>query len=193
MKYRSRKIGFTLLELLVVIAIMGTITGVVIAKYRDYGTNARLANASENIIFAIRSAQQYGVAVRGSSGCTGGTTTFDCSFGVNFSKATPNTLTVFADNNNNGLYDSGEAVQVETWAAPVAVTVLTCDGGSCADGGGNNGNGADVMNITFKRPNPTAIIHDGSATVFTVGTISISNGTRTQIITVTKTGQISLQ
>lgn len=185
MSHQNKKRGFSLAELLVVLAVMTIITGVVLAKYRGYGTNALFANATENIVLSIRQAQLYGVAVKGTTGTCSAGSQFDCSFGANFSVATPDRLTLFADNNNNGIFDAGDgSTQVVTWNSPIAVTAIACGGGACSGG---------VVNFTFKRPSPTAMIHDSGATTYTVGSVTLSDGVKTSTITVNKAGQISLQ
>lgn len=182
-KRARSKTGFTIVELLIVIFVMGLLTGLVLVKYRGYGQNARFANATENIILAIRQAQVYGVGVKGSVGCGGGTT-FDCSYGVYFSPATPGAITIFVDNNNSGTFDAGESISTVLLDIPTTITSVTCDGGACV---------GNALNITFRRPNPSATIHDASATTFTTGTVGVSDGTRSSVITITKAGQISLQ
>lgn len=181
----SSMLGFTVVEMLVVLSVMAIITGVVLAKYRGYGTNALFANATENIVLSIRQAQLYGVAVKGTTGTCSVGSQFDCSFGVNFSVATPDRLTIFADNNNNGIFDAGDGTtQVVLWKSPIAVTAATCDGSACNGG---------IVNFTFKRPSPSAMIHDSGATTYNAGSVSVSDGIKTSIVTVNKAGQISLQ
>jgi prepilin-type N-terminal cleavage/methylation domain-containing protein len=185
MKHKIKSRGFTLVELLVVMAIMFVITSIVLQKYQGYDTNALFANASENIVLALRQAQVYGAAVKANSAiCAGGVTTFDCGYGVNISTVSPGGLMLFVDTNSDGLYEGGEEIQAITWATPVVVSGVTCNGGAC--GGG-------ILNLTFKRPNPAAVIQDGGATTYSSATIVISSGVKTSTITVTKAGQISIQ
>lgn len=190
MKRRVQKRGFTLIELLIVFSIMGVITGVVLAKYRGYGTNANFSNSSESIVLTIRQAQVYGVGVRSNTVvCTGGVTNFDCGYGASFSLASPGTMTLFADNNNNGVFDGGaEAIQTVTWDPLTTITNLKCDSGA-----GLVACPGNTLNITFRRPNPSATIQDSGPTTYLAGSITVSNGTKTTVITVTKAGQISLQ
>lgn len=177
--------GFTLVELLVVISVMGIITGLALTKYRGYGANAYFANASENIVLALRQAQVYGVGVKKGGVVCGGATEFDCSYGVYFSTASPDSATVFVDVNNDGLYSGvGEIVQVVNWNSPIALQSVLCDGAACV---------GNALNVTFKRPNPTATILDGLAGPHTTGAVTITNGSKMSTVTITKTGQISLQ
>lgn len=182
-KRLKSKAGFTVIELLVVIFVMGMLTGLVLVKYRGYGQNVRFANATENIILAIHQAQVYGVGVKGSAGCGVGTT-FDCSYGVYFSPSVPGAITVFVDNNNNGTFDAGESIDTVLLDTPTTITSITCDGAACP---------GNALNITFRRPNPSATIHDSGAATYTTSTVGVSNGTKSSVITVTKAGQISLQ
>lgn len=180
--------GFTVAELVVVIAIMVIITGAVLSKYRNYGYHAQFANAAENIVLALRQAQVYGVGVKGNAVACGGATTFDCSYGVYFSIASPYSLTIFVDVNNNGVFDAAasptEVYQTLSWVAPIRISSLMCDGAAC---------GSNVLSILFKRPDPDAAIRAATAALYNKGAITITDGTNTSIITLTKTGQISLQ
>lgn len=185
--HRNKRRGFTLAELLVVLSIMTIITGIVLQKYQGYDTNALFANASEDVVLAIRQAQIYGVGVKGNTaGCTGGTT-FDCSYGAYFATGASG-LTIFVDNNNNGLFDVGavptEVVQATNWLSPITVQSVSCGGGPC--GGG-------ALNLAFRRPNPAATIRDALGIVYSTASVVITNGTKTSTVTVTKAGQVSLQ
>ena len=177
--------GFTVIELLVVLSIMTAITGIVLVNYRGYGANAVFANASEDLVLALREAQVYGVGVKGSTGCTAGSP-FDCGYGVYFSTISSNGIIIFADNNGNSIYDAGvdNIVQKINWQPSINITSVSCNGGAC---------GGNVMSVTFKRPNPSAIIHDSGATSYNTGKITISDGTKTSFVQITSAGQISLQ
>lgn len=187
MNPRLKNRGFTLAELLIVLAVMTTITSMVLANYKDYGVNARFANAAENIVLSLRQAQIYGVGVKANSAACGGLTAFDCAYGVYFSRATPGQLILFVDTNNNNRYDAGEALQTVTWLSPIAINNVGCNG--AADCGGSN-----IVSVTFRRPNPSAVITDSvGVSTYNSAEISITNGTKTSIISVKRTGQISLK
>jgi type II secretory pathway pseudopilin PulG len=189
--------GFTLVELLIVIGVFVLLTGTVLSNYRNYDSNALFANASENVVLALRQAQVYGAGAKGNSSiCTGGTTLFDCSYGVHFStNATENNgITVFADLNSDRVFETNEDIGFQSlsvkWANTISITSLSC--GStlpCSSG---------VANITFRRPNPDAFIAESvvnpanSFDFITIGLTDSKSG-RTAIVTVTKAGQISIQ
>ena len=178
--------GFTLVEVLVSIGIFTVLTGVVLSNYRGYNTNALFANASEDIVLALRQAQVYGVGVKGTG------TSFTTPYGVYFSTvaAKKNEIVIFADTNGNRIYNplAGEtAVETIKWNSTTAVSTITCDGVPC----GNN------VYVTFKRPNPDAFVATVANQAISVGKLDVvlndSNTGKTSTISITSTGQISLQ
>lgn len=186
--------GFTLVELLIVLGVFAVLTAVILSNYRTYNTNAVFANASENIVLALRQAQVYGSGSKAGSGACGGMTVFDCSYGVYFVQGA-NGVKVFADTNNNRVYNSGEEIGLEstavTWASTISITNLLCDGLSCSTG---------AASVTFRRPNPTAFIADvapyaTTTSAYTSISIAVTdaNTGRTATTTITKAGQISIQ
>lgn len=190
----SSKQGFTVVELLIVLGVFSMLTGVVLARYRTFDTNARFVNASEDVILALRQAQVYGVGAKGHTVTCGGATAFDCAYGVYFSTAAANKngITFFVDANNNKIYDAGEELPSEkiSWASNIAVTGLTCDGVACTTG---------VLSVTFRRPSPDAFVNDTFVSPVTspytkaVVTLTDSNTLKTSNVTVTRFGQISFQ
>lgn len=182
--------GFTLVEVLVSIGIFTVLTGVVLSNYRGYNTNALFANASEDIVLALRQAQVYGVGSKGEG------SSFTTPFGVHFNGANPNQIIIFADAHpaavspdvisGDGKYTPGSDSLIETinWGGAVTLMSLTCGVANCTSG---------VASASFKRPNPDAVIRDSTDTVQTSLTVTIGNGTKQSIITITNTGQISLQ
>lgn len=186
-KYRHQNSGFTLIELLVVIGILVIMTGVVLANYRNYNTNALFANASEDIVLSLRQAQVYGVGVKG----CGAINPFDCSYGVYLSTnpSQKNEVIIFADIDGdrvfNATYDS--AVDKIKWNNKISVSAISCDGVSC---------GSDVY-ITFKRPSPDAFIsttaNAPSSAGSLVATLADSSTGKTVTLTVSHAGQISIQ
>ena len=178
--------GFTIVELLIVLAVFAMLTSVVLARYRTFDTNAKFANASEDVVLALRQAQVYGVGVKaGASSCTGGTS-FDCAYGVHFSTSAPHEIRLFVDGNNDGKYSPGvgEDVSVITWDNSISISGLSCGWIPCSD----------HLDVMFKRPNPDAVISDLSGVGSnTFAQVVISNGSKTTTTTITSAGQISLQ
>ncbi len=189
MRHNKTTLGFTMVELLVVLGIFSVMTGVVLGKYRTYNTNALFANASEDIVLALRQAQVYGVGVKGSSG------NFDVPYGVYFNTdaTNKNGLKFFADLNNNKLFDATEdtglTILAVKWANSISITSLLCDGFAC---GTTNG-----ATVTFKRPNPDAFIANTTPQPTSKGLLTItladSNTTKTATLKISSAGQISLQ
>jgi len=186
--------GFTLIELLVSITIFTVMTGIVLAKYNTYNTNAPFVNASEDIVLALRHAQVYGAGSKGNIVGCGAGTTFECSYGVFFSTAAAekNGLTIFVDTNNDRRFTSGADSIVERirWASPISINTLSCPGsvGTCSS----------TVSVTFRRPNPDAFINDTvsfPAVSYPAATVSIvnANSGRTATVMISQAGQISLQ
>ena len=185
MKRQNLKRGFTIVELLIVLGVFAMLTSVVLARYRTFDTNAKFANASEDIILALRQAQVYGVGAKGNTTSCGEGTTFECAYGVHFSMSAPHELRIFVDLDNNNKYtDTTEDVTVTTWDNTISLTNLLCNTLlPCAN----------QLDVTFKRPNPDAIIADSTGGGYNDGKITISNGIKNATITITEAGQISLQ
>lgn len=182
------KRGFTMVELLVTMAIFLVITGVVLANYKTYGNNAYFANASEDIVLALRQAQVYGVGAKGESG------SFTSAYGAYFT--TGNQIKIFRDSNSDNKYTTGEEIETITLKSPITISYLGCQvfiTSSPPPCGGPQ------LSVTFKRPNPDAIIRDNTvSTSLIVATIALSNGisgagAKTSTTTIMSSGQISLK
>lgn len=198
MKNQTLKSGFTIIELLVTFSIYIIISAIVIANYRGYSTNALSANAPEDVVLALRQAQVYGAVGRG----CGLVPSFDCRYGVVFTTTSGSEkgFTLFVDSNDNKVYDDiSEKIETLTWSDPSVITKVEClpaiTEPSCSNG---------ILNITFKRPSPDALINDtADMTGFTSGgyergRVTVSNGlsggsAKTKIITISQAGQISIQ
>lgn len=185
--------GFTMIELLVTIGVSLMLTGVVLANYRTFSTNAEFANASEDVVLALRQAQVYGAGTKGNTTVcppvTG--TSFACAYGVFLTLFEPQIITVFIDVNNNKIYDLGEQLgDAVKWSKNISITSLQCGVLPCT---GRVGGGE--MNVTFIRPNPDAYITDASGALFDKGTIVLTDAKtgKNSTITLTSAGQISVQ
>lgn len=185
--------GFTLIELLVSISILTIMTSVVLAKYKTYNTNVPFANASEDVVLALRQAQVYGAGGKGHTVACGVGTTYECSYGVYFSTAPleKNGITLFADTDNDRIFTQGVDAVVEriSWPSSISVSALACLPGPLAC--------ASVATVTFRRPDPAAFIAEVPNPAFSYDsmTVTLTNSTtgKTATTTISKAGQISLQ
>lgn len=154
-------------------------TGIVLPNYRTYSSNALFANASEDIVLALRKAQVYGVGSRGESG------SFTVPYGVYFEMSNPSQIKIFADVDADGRYNTGDSdIEVIKWQD---IFTIKTGGLLCVSTVTSN------LTVTFKRPNPDAIIADFTGGPCTTGKVTITNGTRDASVTVSNAGQISLQ
>lgn len=183
--------GFTLIELLITVAISIIMTGVVVTNYRDYTINAYFANASEDIVLALRHTQVYGVGGKTNTvACVSGESLSKCRYGVHFSTESgySDGLILFVDNNNDRVFNSGEDVETIKWKGSIVITDLMCGTSGCAGG----------LDVTFMRPSPDALIVGTLSPLasYVSAKITISNGmtpSRSTVVTINNTGQISLQ
>ncbi len=103
-----KKSGFTLIELIVSTAVIAMVTGIFLANYSSTNRRTDLTMTAQKLVTDIRLAQNYalGLARYGSSGSTnvpaGG-------WGIHFDLLNNKQYIVFADDNNNRLYDGGES------------------------------------------------------------------------------------
>lgn len=103
-----RKPGFTLIELIVSIGIISMVTGIFLANYSSANRRTDLTMTAQKMVTDIRMAQNYslGLARYGESSLAhvplGG-------WGIHFSMSANNQYTIFADDDGNAVYNSGEA------------------------------------------------------------------------------------
>lgn len=144
--------GFTLIEMVVVITIITLMLSIFLGNRSQYTDKLNLKNQAYNLLTYIRQAQVYSLGVRNYSGS--GTQVFGNSYGVAINMASPSIFTYFIDNNGNGKFDGG-LEQIENPQLGQGVVVNRVCG---TQSGSENCSGIQEIDITFKRPNPTAII-----------------------------------
>jgi prepilin-type N-terminal cleavage/methylation domain-containing protein len=185
--------GFTLVELMVTVGIFVMITGLLIAKYGNFNNGILLTNLAYDVALTIRTAQAYGLNVQSKPTDTlSFSSDFDGIYGVHFEKNTTSFI-LFADKNGDGIYDP----------AKEHVSTTNIKGGSkisevCAASRASCVSRASI-DITFKRPEPVAIIKGTSAEGVTEKnnsyaevTVSSRDGV-TKVITVSSIGQIAVK
>jgi prepilin-type N-terminal cleavage/methylation domain-containing protein len=191
--------GFTLIELLVTIAIAVGLMAIVIFDYSTFNDRLALSSAGQEIAIEIRRAQVYGINVRENSV---GSSQFNAGYGIFFNKNTSsNAYYVFTDMNNNNRYGDtvgscGGVECLEKVTLRDGITISAITSTSCVPFGTLVG-----LHVTFKRPNPDAIIKldesDGPAcnsTTITNTTVTLrSPKGRLLNVNIEDTGQIYIQ
>lgn len=150
MKNNNFEKGFTVLELVISIGIFALMSAVLLAKYGTFNQGVLLNNLAYDIALTIRNAQSYGLNVRSASRSLN---LFDNPYGVHFDLVgNPTQFIFFVDLNGNGVYDDNPQL------ADLAKTTIT-RGSFISDLCVSNcTRNADSVDITFKRPDPNAII-----------------------------------
>lgn len=150
-----KKSGFTLIELIVSVSIIIMVTGIFLANYSSANRRTDLTMAAQKLVADIRLAQNYalGLARYGSSGST---TVPPGGWGIHFDLSVygNNRYVVFADDNGDAVYESGEDIISSGAQVTVLPNNITIDSLTL-------GNSAD---ITFLPPDPLTTITGASAT-----------------------------
>ncbi len=181
--------GFTLVELMVSITIMVVILGVVLFNSRGFDSSIVLTNLAYDVGLSVREAQSYGISVKGYNPTPN--TPFAYPYGIHFDSSNPTQYVIFVDLNGDGVYTGNETIKTYTIKGAYKISNLcTLSGTTCTN--------ATVLDITFLRPNPDAIITANgiSATKYDAAQISVSAARvpgSVKNITVRLTGQISIQ
>lgn len=169
MKLRSHKKGFTLVELLVTISIFAILTGVVLFNQGKFNSTILLTNLAYDTALTIRQAQTYGINIKGFDKGSGEDF---YPYGVHFASSTNKSFILFADLDYNrdtevsdGLYN-GNGSEIPDFSQ--CQTNMGCvnrynikRGNYILDlkaGADCTGTSVNSLDITFKRPDPDAII-----------------------------------
>jgi prepilin-type N-terminal cleavage/methylation domain-containing protein len=207
---KNSKKGFTLVELMVTVTIMTIMTAVVLFNYNSFNDSSLLNAFAYDLSLTIRQAQVYGVATRQGSGDFGADladltsvpSDFTNSYGVHFDKnATgPGYPLIMYINSlgGQGKYDNEEGdVDLQSFSVQRGIKIKTL----CAisDSTGNCSSDFDIIDVTFKRPDPEATMYGtkGGSVVPISGAIKImlqnAGDTMYKSIVIYPTGQISVQ
>ncbi|MDP3962579.1 MAG: hypothetical protein Q8Q03_01815, partial [bacterium] len=143
----------------------------------------------------IRNAQSYGLNVKSKpvSGGASFSSEFTYPYGVRFDRTSLNKATkvvFFVDANLNGAYDApGEEISTSNIKRGSKVSALCVGSGSCTISNVN------TLDITFKRPDPNAIIkiNGNTVTTYTYAEITlVSTDGGVKKVSVRSTGQINV-
>jgi prepilin-type N-terminal cleavage/methylation domain-containing protein len=180
--------GFTLVELLVSISIFVVITAILMIRYNKFDDTILLTNLAYDMALTIRQAQTYGLNTREASPGV-----FTKSYGVHFSGNDNKSFTLFADLDDNNQFDSASDKVLSVYTIKKNNTISDVCAGSQDDCVSISS--SDSLSLIFKRPNPEAIINDGTGVMKSYAKITLEskNGEDHTYIVVRKTGQISIE
>lgn len=182
--------GFTLIEMVVVLTIFSFIAITLFVKNSEFSSKVLLTNLAYEVALSIRQAQVYGLSARE---LNPGSNQFNIGYGVNFNANTQTNYIFFADIDDDAYYDGGSEL-LETFSfrrgnrvGYFCVTTIS-EQERCSNTGQIN-----VLNVSFVRPNPDAIITTNLAEIYKMARIYISapNGSM-RSVTIEQTGQISI-
>lgn len=203
LKSLKNKAGFTLIEMIVVTAIFGVITAVLVFNYGDFTDRTLVTNMAYEIALTVRQAQVFGLGVRGAGNTF--SDSFDNAYGVFVSlpagEDNTNSLILFLDANTDTECDGSggsacactgdagdECVEKLTLQRGIAVTSLRVDPGAGCEL-------IEELSVSFKRPNPDALIRQNGATVvYKTAEIEITapRSKEVRYVIIRDTGQISV-
>ena len=201
--------GFTLIELLVSVAIFAFMTALLVAKYGTFNQSVLLTNLGYDVAISIRTAQTYGVSVVSPESATNPNPSFKYAYGVDFTTVAnpslstdPQQILLFSSTSNpDSLYYKAGGVDTPLNVYSIkrgAVIYDLCtghDSTSCAH--------VDQLDVSFKRPDPSAIICStvisggssvcgGASNTYAKITIRGTDGS-TRFVTVLSNGQVTVE
>lgn len=187
--------GFTLVELIVSIGIFVMMTALLVAKYGNFNQSVLLTNLAYDVALSVRTAQTYGLSVS-KSDKTGGKSQFQYPYGVRFSTVQgENTKVIlFADTDPivspDFVYTNNDSVISAYNMTRGTISSI------CAGADSTNCQVYNKIDITFKRPDPSAIICPDEvlpcANVAYAKITLKSTDTETRSVEVWQNGQITI-
>lgn len=209
--------GFTLIELLVTVSIFVFMTALIISRYGAFNQGTLMTNLAYDVALSIRTAQSFGVSVKGTEDTFqhGFGQTFTSAYGVDFQKSTsvPASFITFLDNPTlngisnpsgipNGIYSAsdGDTIYSKYTIKQGAIIYSVCVG---TNGQSCNAGTVSTVDVSFRRPDPSAIICvggpggscvDGSGNPYNYAKIILTSGdgSSSRTVSVRGNGQISV-
>lgn len=188
---------------MVVVGIMVLITTVILVRQSRFDSSTLLRSLSYSVALTVRSAQVYGISVRGTqtaqSNCAAGTftngTCYAPAYGVYFNNSSSYLL--FADNNGNGAYDASSDSVIQTYRLGAGFQISKFCGKRTTGTLHCSNDAAPItwLVVYFKRPQPDALFSSSAAESYSgayIQVAAINDPTNTHSVSVSITGQISV-
>ena len=194
--------GFTLIELIVSLGIFAIMTALVVAKYGNFNQTVLFTNLAYDTALVIRTAQTYGLSVRREGTGIGD---FQHAYGVQVTTRSSGSenkeIILYSDSNDSKKYEPSDTVvsryNIKRGAYISETCTLTSGTETCWESSGPSASVNHNVNITFKRPDPNAVIYrGGNTTVPSASRLRIElTGTdgSTRNVIVMSNGQISVE
>lgn len=173
--------------MMIVIAIMTILMATILLQSNSAKGQMELLNSAYDLSLMVREAQTFGVATKEESK---GSTDPDAAkkgYGIYLSASSGNTATLFVDSNDNGVYNSSEAISTFTPSSRVSIS------GFCVLTGAVRDCTRPYVTIFFKRPKTDAYISHGGTSYDSAEMILTSTYGGTRTVRVYVTGQIAVQ
>ena len=193
--------GFTLIELLVSIAIFAFMTALLMAKYGTFNQSVLLTDLAYDVAITLNTARTYGVSVVSVNATSPlpGQSQFQYAYGVDFVTATASNgntnqqMVLFADTTANSIYDGSTDTLINTYAIKRGAVISSLCAGV---GPGPNCAPVGQLDVTFKRPDPSAVIcvsgiSDTCGKAYAEITLKGTDGS-TRTVSVRQNGQIAV-
>ena len=162
--------SFTLVELLVAVGIIILLTALVLPDYRAGERQFALQRSASKLAQDLRRAEEMAMSAKEPPTAPD---TFKGAYGINFQTNSSNYI-LFADLDNDQIYDSGEEIETLPLEKKVKISNLSP---------------ASPLTISFTPPDPTVNINPSDSSA----TITLSNNSQTKIIKENKTGLIYVE
>lgn len=166
--------GFTLTELLTVIAIISIMSVLVLPNYRIGERQFALQRSAYKLAQDLRRAQEMTMSAKEFPAAP---PTFMGVYGINF-QLNFTSYILFADLNNNKVFDSGEEIENLSLEKGVKISNLS----PASEGPG-------PLNIAFTPPDPTINFNPSDS----LAIITITNDIQTKTIKINKAGLIYVE
>ena len=162
--------SFTLVELLVAVGIIILLTALVLPDYRAGERQFALQRSASKLAQDLRRAEEMAMSAKEPPTAPD---TFKGAYGINFQTNSSNYI-LFADLDNDQIYDSGEEIETLPLEKKVKISNLSP---------------ASPLTISFTPPDPTVNINPSDS----LASITLTNNGQTKIIKVNKVGLIYVQ